>query len=337
MKIRPVGAELFHADGRTVMTKLTVAFRNFSNAPKNRWGCSSSFVQRQNGSCVSEWMYHLISTLYQRRQILISVRGSAILDRYIPTFSSVSPIKVVLKQATTPPFYILCNPWFVVALQSNVVVKRGLLNNPRIKHYKRYITKLCMIEKLWACSRHWEYAIRSVELEKLPEHSYLQMLGLTKKFKFNNSQTKIIGVRNRKPLSNNTNKKCYSKPRNTCCGARYDISVQTSWIMKQRGYRLFYNAKRQSACKGASEHKRWMRTATRKHTGRPAHRPLWNAVDEHRQENGPGQVRENLGRKAGAGKTANRPVTSNTANQGPGKRLIDQWEVMQRSRGRENG
>jgi hypothetical protein len=35
MKIRRVGDELFHADGRTDMTKLTVAFRNFSNAPKN--------------------------------------------------------------------------------------------------------------------------------------------------------------------------------------------------------------------------------------------------------------------------------------------------------------
>jgi hypothetical protein len=34
MKIRPVGAELFHADGRTDKTKLTVAFRNFGNAPK---------------------------------------------------------------------------------------------------------------------------------------------------------------------------------------------------------------------------------------------------------------------------------------------------------------
>ena len=34
MKIRPVGAELFHADGRTDMTKLIVAFRNFSKAPK---------------------------------------------------------------------------------------------------------------------------------------------------------------------------------------------------------------------------------------------------------------------------------------------------------------
>ena len=42
MKIRPEGAELFHADGRTDgqtdaqtdMTKLTVAFHNFANAPE---------------------------------------------------------------------------------------------------------------------------------------------------------------------------------------------------------------------------------------------------------------------------------------------------------------
>jgi len=37
MKIRPVRAELFHADGQIDMTKLIVAFRNFVNAPKNRW------------------------------------------------------------------------------------------------------------------------------------------------------------------------------------------------------------------------------------------------------------------------------------------------------------
>ena len=35
MKIRLVGAELFHADGRTDVTKLIVAFRSFSNAPEN--------------------------------------------------------------------------------------------------------------------------------------------------------------------------------------------------------------------------------------------------------------------------------------------------------------
>ena len=36
IKIRPVGAELFHAetDGRAGMTKQIVAFRTFANAPK---------------------------------------------------------------------------------------------------------------------------------------------------------------------------------------------------------------------------------------------------------------------------------------------------------------
>ena len=33
MKICPVGAELFHADGQTDVKKLTVAFRNFGNTP----------------------------------------------------------------------------------------------------------------------------------------------------------------------------------------------------------------------------------------------------------------------------------------------------------------
>jgi hypothetical protein len=34
MKIRPAGADLFHADGRTDKMKLIVAFRNFVDAPK---------------------------------------------------------------------------------------------------------------------------------------------------------------------------------------------------------------------------------------------------------------------------------------------------------------
>ena len=34
VKIRSVGAELLHAEGRTDMTKLIVVFRNFPNAPK---------------------------------------------------------------------------------------------------------------------------------------------------------------------------------------------------------------------------------------------------------------------------------------------------------------
>jgi hypothetical protein len=35
MKIRPVGAELFHAEGQTDMTEPIVAFRYFARAPNN--------------------------------------------------------------------------------------------------------------------------------------------------------------------------------------------------------------------------------------------------------------------------------------------------------------
>ena len=37
MKILPVGAQLFHADRRTDMTKLIVAFGKLANAPENKW------------------------------------------------------------------------------------------------------------------------------------------------------------------------------------------------------------------------------------------------------------------------------------------------------------
>ena len=36
MKIRPVEAELFHADGETDIMKPIVAFRNVGNAPKSK-------------------------------------------------------------------------------------------------------------------------------------------------------------------------------------------------------------------------------------------------------------------------------------------------------------
>jgi hypothetical protein len=37
MKILPVRAELFHADGETNMTKLIIALRNFTNAPEKQY------------------------------------------------------------------------------------------------------------------------------------------------------------------------------------------------------------------------------------------------------------------------------------------------------------
>jgi len=36
MKIRPMGAELFHADSWTDTTKLIIALRNFANVPTRR-------------------------------------------------------------------------------------------------------------------------------------------------------------------------------------------------------------------------------------------------------------------------------------------------------------
>jgi hypothetical protein len=36
IKILPLGAEQFHADRQTDTTKLTVAFHNFVNMPKNK-------------------------------------------------------------------------------------------------------------------------------------------------------------------------------------------------------------------------------------------------------------------------------------------------------------
>jgi hypothetical protein len=58
MKIRPVGTELFHADGETGMKELTVDFRNFANSPKN--GVTPYTVHRrtytiQNWSSLRPW------------------------------------------------------------------------------------------------------------------------------------------------------------------------------------------------------------------------------------------------------------------------------------------
>jgi len=42
MKTHPEGADLFHAERRTDITKLVVAFRNFANAPKQMTDSYSS-------------------------------------------------------------------------------------------------------------------------------------------------------------------------------------------------------------------------------------------------------------------------------------------------------
>jgi hypothetical protein len=44
MKICPVGAKLFHVDGRTDMMKLIAIFCNYVNMPKNRYFVSEKCV-----------------------------------------------------------------------------------------------------------------------------------------------------------------------------------------------------------------------------------------------------------------------------------------------------
>jgi hypothetical protein len=41
MKIRPMGAELFHVDEQTDMMKQIVALENFANTPKNVYKCAA--------------------------------------------------------------------------------------------------------------------------------------------------------------------------------------------------------------------------------------------------------------------------------------------------------
>ena len=63
MKIRPVGAELFHADrrtdGQTDVLKLTVAFHNFAKAHKN-----TVFVNRQFSAGSHSRENHLLASSY---------------------------------------------------------------------------------------------------------------------------------------------------------------------------------------------------------------------------------------------------------------------------------
>jgi hypothetical protein len=53
MKIRPAGAGLLHANGRTDTTNLTVAFRNLAKAPKNAW--LEIYHDTNNVSVIRNW------------------------------------------------------------------------------------------------------------------------------------------------------------------------------------------------------------------------------------------------------------------------------------------
>jgi hypothetical protein len=57
LKIRRLGAEMFHADRRTNITKLIIAIRNFANAPEGH-----SFPQRRHLKCFNAFVIKVLST-----------------------------------------------------------------------------------------------------------------------------------------------------------------------------------------------------------------------------------------------------------------------------------
>jgi hypothetical protein len=63
MKIRPVEADLFHADGRTDIKKLTVAARNFANSPKNLTKTQMHFVSKMPNFYLNPTVHTVISRL----------------------------------------------------------------------------------------------------------------------------------------------------------------------------------------------------------------------------------------------------------------------------------
>ena len=74
MKICPVGAELFHADGQTGIMKLTVPFCNFVNTPNNevKYGTQSAQNWFENLVILFPGSLTLLSKGYQRPSVYIN-------------------------------------------------------------------------------------------------------------------------------------------------------------------------------------------------------------------------------------------------------------------------
>jgi len=91
IQIRPVGAELFHADGQTDMTKLTVAFRN-ANAPKNR-------VLEQKSKWKKAETYSYTSTIFYPTT---RIATSLTMLRVMTGIATIAAIPVYGKPGSTP-------------------------------------------------------------------------------------------------------------------------------------------------------------------------------------------------------------------------------------------
>ena len=74
-KIRPVGVEFSLADGRTDLTKLTVAFRTLANAPKStfRYAYSQYCVCMTASACPSPSAIRLTNFIVHKFHVCMTV------------------------------------------------------------------------------------------------------------------------------------------------------------------------------------------------------------------------------------------------------------------------
>jgi len=82
MKIRPAGAELFHADRWTDITMLTVAFQSFAKTSKNRYrGADKSLARpgRKQANVSVRMAWISFGALLCRKRNLMSARVSMLL------------------------------------------------------------------------------------------------------------------------------------------------------------------------------------------------------------------------------------------------------------------
>ena len=136
MKIRPVGAELFHADGRTDMTKLTVAFRNSAKAPKNV-ACSRNHCCHGNVTKLSLCI---------------------VVDLEVAV-SSIKPLSVAKETQECTAFPLL----------SSHKTFRATVNNINVLRYSSKVPRYCspILNKFWGfrTSRRYQIPLKSVQCE----------------------------------------------------------------------------------------------------------------------------------------------------------------------------
>jgi hypothetical protein len=94
----PVGAELFHADGRMDMTKIVVAFRSFANAPNN---IPSSYIKAFNKKNYNLRRRHFLSKC--RRIIWIIVSN---VQQYRRSLKMTSRNQILLNLARQKPLLL---------------------------------------------------------------------------------------------------------------------------------------------------------------------------------------------------------------------------------------